>query len=176
MLRNRFFIILGGILAVFILGLGALVMFKSIRGSSDPSVVQITWCNENASGLCVVSFSTDSTDRMIINFQWPETDYPQFYVKGINRDIANIYSCEADLVNQTSTHCIGVRTPLGETIDVEVYSTDGDIIIARGRFVVSALLVSTPIIAPPSLTPMPTQTSPALPVVTPNPGTAYPNP
>ncbi|MDO9302619.1 MAG: hypothetical protein Q7T89_14625, partial [Anaerolineales bacterium] len=48
----------------------------------------------------------------------------------------------------TSAHCTGIRTPLGETIDIEVYTTDGDKLIGRGTFLVSAIALSTPISLP----------------------------
>jgi len=47
-----------------------------------------------------------------------------------------------------SIYCTGVRTPLGETIDIEVYTTDEDKLIARGTFLVSAIAISTPISLP----------------------------
>jgi len=171
MLRNRLFVILSLFIGLLILGLGAIFLINNIRGSSDSSAAEATWCDKDASGLCVVSFGTDNSDRMIINFKLPTFDFPGFYVKGINRDLANVYQCELDSADQNSVHCTGMRTPLGEVIFIEVYSTDSDVMIAQGRFVVSALLVSTPIIAPPASEATPIPISPTL-----LPGAAYPNP
>jgi hypothetical protein len=53
-----------------------------------------------------------------------------------------------DEVDLTVVHCTGVRTPLGETIDIEVYTTDEDKLIARGTFLVSAIAIPTPISQP----------------------------
>jgi hypothetical protein len=194
MLRNRWSIILGALFILLVLGLGLLSMKKKDRESSGPPVAEITWCYENTSGLCLVSFGADSTDRMLMNFKLPNLDYPKFYVKGLNKDVANVYSCEMDQIDQTSVQCAGVRTPLGETIDVEVYLTDSDLLYARGRFVVSTLLVSTPTIGPTSSTTptksasltAPTSVNPLTPSAsavhtrpvslsaTPKPGTGYP--
>jgi len=131
---------------------------------------------------------------MIMNFKLPNPGYPKFHVKGLNKDIANVYSCETDQIDQTVVHCAGVRTPLGETIAIEVYLTDNDVLYARGKFVVSTLLVSTPTIGPTSST-TPTRpasltaptsvnpltpsasvvhTRPVLLSATPKPGTGYP--
>jgi hypothetical protein len=48
----------------------------------------------------------------------------------------------------TDAHCTGVRTPLGETIDIEVYTTDGDQLIGRGTFRILAIALPTPISLP----------------------------
>jgi hypothetical protein len=52
----------------------------------------------------------------------------------------------------TSAHCTGARTPLGETIDIEVYTTDEDKLIAHGTFLVSAIALSTPMISETTIT------------------------
>ena len=164
-------------------------------------VAKITLCDLEAGELCIVTFGTDILGNMIINFQLPDTDYPMFYVKASNKGNVNTYPCEVVAAISTSVYCSGVRTPLGEYIDIEVYATKGDVLIARGKFIVSALvrgisrsLIGTPIptaaststpiglngvpTAPDTSTPIldiaypnPTQTD-----VTPIPGTAYPNP
>jgi hypothetical protein len=41
--------------------------------------------------------------------------------------------------------CTGVRTPLGETIEVQIYRTDDDTLMAQGTFMVSAIAIPTPI-------------------------------
>jgi hypothetical protein len=70
-----------------------------------------------------------------------------------------------DKASPTSVHCTGIRTPLGETIDVEVYTTDGDQLIGRGTFLVSAIALPTPVNLP-SETPVPTITATEAPVAT----------
>lgn len=112
---------------------------------------------------------------MIINIQPPDADYPLFHVKASNRGIVNDYECMA-LSGSTSVSCSGARTPLGEYLEVEVYSAAEDMLMARGRFIVSALIRTTPgsMINTPNptteFTPNPTAE------FTPLPGTAYPNP
>lgn len=100
-------------------------------------------CDADDSGLCIVTFGANDLDRMVINFQLPDEDYPVFYIKASNRGIVNVYSCEFVGDVLISVNCTGSRTPLGEAIDIEVYTTDGDVLIARGEFIVSAILLST---------------------------------
>ncbi|MBI5945548.1 MAG: hypothetical protein HY864_14395 [Chloroflexi bacterium] len=128
---------------------------------------RVTLCDVDSSGLCIVNFGTDILGNMIINFQLPDADYPLFYVKAANRGIVNTYPCKASS-NATNIFCSGARTPLGEYLDVEVYSAAEDTLMAQGRFIVSALIRTTP----DSLIDEQTPTA----ELTPIPGTAYPNP
>ncbi len=147
-------------------------------------VAEITLCDADSSGLCIVTFGTDSQNNIIINFQLPNADYPRFYVKASNRGNVNTYPCQIVTAAPTSVYCTGLRTPLGEYLDIEVYTNDEDTLIARGKFVVSALVRTTPVnldetpSTPDNLTGTPTFEASSTPIpVTgyPNP-TAYPNP
>jgi hypothetical protein len=129
-------------------------------------------------------------------------------VKATNRETVSVYTCEV-IESQTKsvsesetvpgveataevesapTHaqCTGIRTPLGETIDLEIYTTDGDILTARGTFLVSAIARSTPISLPtdtpleedmPTSSPAPEEFFlPGQDEPTPTPDFGYPNP
>jgi hypothetical protein len=125
-------------------------------------------CDQDASDLCIVTFGANSLNRMVIHFQLPNANYASFYVKATNRGTVSVYTCEVDKTIPTNAHCTGVRTPLGETIDMEVYTTDGDKLIARGTFLVSAIAINTPINLP-SDTPTLTPTGEATETLTPSP-------
>jgi hypothetical protein len=206
MKQKQIFIILGAIGLVFVLFWFAVValVIKNLRGLNEgekPPVIDVTLCDEDASDLCVVTFGANSLNQMVITFQLPNEVYPVFYVKAANRGIVSVYTCEASKALPTSVSCSGVRTPLGETIDIEVYTTNEDNLIARGTFLISAIALSTPI-ALPTDTPIGGETptsfpyqdgyaspTPTLPfqdvfptqtesteTPTPTPDTAYPNP
>ena len=163
---------LGAISAIILLAWFAVFpLIKNLRASSDSSdqiINEITLCDVDARNLCIVTFGTDNTDRMVINFQLPNANYPAFYVKGFNKGTENTYECRAAEALPTSVYCTGVRTPLGEAIDIEVYTTDGDQLMARGTFIISAIMVLT--------TPIDLITMPEGKIVTPTPNVAYPNP
>jgi hypothetical protein len=185
MKRKQFIIIFSALGFIFLLCWLAVIILaiKNLRGltnrNANPVVVDVTLCDVDAKELCVVNFGANNLNRMVINFQLPNADYPAFYVKAANRDTVSVYMCEVDetkvvdenksdeaLANETvvpetkvaetevveaapaSAHCTGARTPLGETIDIEVYTTDKDKLIARGTFLVSAIALSTPISLP----------------------------
>lgn len=174
-MNKRFFVILG-VLLVSILIISLVVI--NARKPKD-GVLEISQCNENASELCVVTFGLDDQDNMVINFQLSKADYPLFYVKISNRESVNTYSCEVVTAEPTSVFCRGMRTPLGEYIDMEVYAVNGDTLIAQGRFLISSLMRIQPIGTTGTLvvpTGIVTGTASPTPSSTPLPGTAYPNP
>jgi hypothetical protein len=196
MKQKKVFIILGAIAIVFLLFLFAVIMLvvkylpRLTNKSNDPIVVEVTLCDENASNLCIVSFGANNLNRMVINFQLPNADYAPFYVKADNRGSVSVYSCDVTESAPTSVYCTGVRTPLGETIDLKAYTTDGDVLIARGTFLISAIALATPISLPtipaadtevytPTAfsgdTPL-TSTPTLTPTSVPETDTAYPNP
>ena len=152
MKQKQNFIILGAIGFIFLLFWYAVLtfVFKNLRGSKEgePTVVDVTLCDADASDLCIVTFGANKQNRMVIDFQLPDVSYDPFYVKAANRGTISVYSCQVDETALTRTYCTGVRTPLGETIDIEVYTTDEDKLIGRGSFLVSAIALSTPISLP----------------------------
>jgi hypothetical protein len=156
MKKNAFIIVAVAVGFIFILGwLTAIILAVGyLRGlttkEAEPAIVDATLCDVSSKDLCIVNFGADDLNRMVINFQLPKADYPSFYVKAANRDTVNIYTCELTKFVSTTVYCTGVRTPLGETIDLEVYTTNGDKLIARGTFLVSAIALSTPISLPSS--------------------------
>lgn len=178
-----------------------LVIVLILRGAKNNTVPpsDIALCDQNPGELCIVTFGANDPDRMVINFQLPDEEYPVFYVKGLNRGITYDYSCYSGEDAPTSVYCTGPRTPLGEYIELEVYAVEDNLLLARGRIFVSAVIVWTPasITATPSIndtpaatsategtgtvetgTVEPFQTNVTTPQagVTPSPGTAYPNP
>ena len=78
-----------------------------------------------------------------------ETEVSGTEVSGTEVSGTEVSGTEVNQESQPiSIYCTGVRTPLGETIDIEVYTTDEDKLIARGTFLVSAIAISTPISLP----------------------------
>jgi hypothetical protein len=167
MKQKQIFIVLGAIGFIFLVFwfvVLALVV-KTLRGSNenvDAQVAEVTLCDENASNLCIVTFGANSLNRMVIYFQLPSADYVPFYVKANNRGTVNVYSCELVESVPTSAYCTGVRTPLGETINVEVYTIAENKLIGRGTFLILAIALSTPISLP-SETPTQAEVPPSVP-------------
>jgi hypothetical protein len=155
MKQKQNFIILGAVGFVFLIlfFVALTLVIKTMRGANTNTdvnipVAEVTLCDEDASDLCIVMFGANSLNRMVINFQLPSEDYAPFYVKADNRGTVSVYSCQVAESLPPSAYCTGVRTPLGETIDITVFTTDEDQLIARGTFLVSAIALSTPISLP----------------------------
>jgi len=146
--KKRLLIILAALGIIGLLAcvtVGTLVVRYLRERETRPTVeaTTITACDADPSVLCVVSFGVDNLNRMVINFQLPSEDYGSFYVKARHGETVSVYPCQALEDAPTSAFCTGERTPLGEPIEVEVYSTDGDLLIAQGTLIVSAVALPT---------------------------------
>ncbi len=159
--KKRLLIILSiaGIAALLVIVTAGTLISRYLRereARSAVEVVNITACDADASGLCVVSFGADNVDRMVINFQLPSVDFAAFYVKARYDDTTLVFPCQVVADVPTSVYCTGERTPLGLPIEIEAYATEGDVMIARGILLVSA--VALPTMAQHTQTPTPTST------------------
>lgn len=148
-----------GLLACITLGtlLGRFLSEREREVPPTAIVTDITACDVDDSVLCVVSFGADSVNRMVINFQVPSEDYGDFYVKVRYEETVSVYPCQAVEDIPTSVFCTGERVPLGETIDMQVYSTEGDMLLAQGKLIVAA--IALPTAAQMTITPTETITS-----------------
>jgi hypothetical protein len=156
MKQKHFFILLGAVGFVFLLCWFIVVVLvaKNLRGIQNKNneatsiAADVTLCDVNGKNLCLISFGADSLNRMVIHFQLPSANYPPFYVKSTNRATVNVYTCVVENGPPTIADCTGVRTPLGEAIDIDVITTDDNKLIAHGAFMVSAIAMPTPISLP----------------------------
>ena len=130
-------------------------------------VANLASCDADPNALCVVSFSADNLNRLVINFQLPYEGYPAFYLKTRYDDSVNVYSCQALEDAPTRVSCTGNRAPLGQPIGMEVYAIEGDVLISQGTLIVSAVALPTTVqqtvtptpgtvTPPPEVTPAPT--------------------
>lgn len=146
--KKRLIIILSiaGIAALLVIVTSVTLISRYLRDrETRPAVevVNVTACDADASGLCVVSFGVDNVNRMVINFRLPSADFGTFYVKARYADTTLVFPCQVVEGVPTSVYCTGERTPLGLPIEIQVYATDGDVLIARGILLVSAVALPT---------------------------------
>ena len=112
MKQRYIFIILGAVGIVFLIGWFSILatvvqnLRESLNESRDPVVVDLTLCDEDASGLCIVTFGADSQDMLVIHFLLSSEYYGKFYVKATNRGTTNMYTCELDKVCNRIDPCI----------------------------------------------------------------------
>jgi hypothetical protein len=145
-----------------------------LRGREKAEVTpgqEMTRCDVDPSGVCVVSFAADAMDQMVINLHLPAESYPSLYAMVTSRGTSTQYPCQAVEDEPASVYCSGPRTPLGEAIDLRIVSADSDQTISQGTFIVSAIALPSPVnytVVPEDLTQEPVET--ATPFVAPSPG------
>jgi hypothetical protein len=135
-----------------------------LRGREKPvptAVVQMTLCDVNASGICLVSFGADQMNQMVINLHMPRGNYPEMYAVVTSRGSANRFTCQTVEDSPKSVYCTGTRTPLGEPVSLKLIATENEVLIAEGTFVVMAIALPSPMnftLAPGDLTEEPIET------------------
>ena len=144
MTRKRLYKILGLFSAAVLLALAT--AFPLIRGllsadskpNPEQNIFEMPLCDLQPGGLCLVTFGAISSAEMAIVLQTPGGEYPAFYLRATHQGVENTYPCEAgSLPNQVI--CVGARTPLGEPLEIKVFTNESDLLIASGKFNVSAM-------------------------------------
>lgn len=119
---------------------------KFVRGrlptpTSVPAA--ITRCDQDASGLCLVSFGTNINNELVINLELADEDFPPFYARVTNRGTAREFRCEIIKEAPSSAYCLGPRTPLGEPLELSLYASADDRLLAVGTFLLQAVALPT---------------------------------
>jgi hypothetical protein len=190
--NRKQWIVAGVIAALLVVGL----IFLSSNDLSDPagtgqnaSVSGLAYCAEEQVRPCVVSFSVDADENMLVNLLLPtEQSFPSFYLKIARGGSAASYTCRWTDFATGSAYCTGPKQLPGETLTFQLISAGNETLLAQGdlsiiglAFPTLGVAVTTPqeaptmLIQPPAptaslLLPPPTQTLPSYP------GPSYPNP
>ena len=152
MKQKRFAIGIAIFVALTIMGVWGYKVF--INANSKPAhpsptgsqpVLDITYCGADPSGLCVVSCGVETEGGMLVNFITPGLSFPDFYLKIRWHGNEIVYECQRVEGFPTSISCVGEQIPLGETIELEIFSKTEDHLIAKGSLVISSLALPTPI-------------------------------
>ena len=152
MKQKRFAIGIAILVALTIMGFWGYRAF--INANSKPAhptstasqpILEITYCGANPSGLCVVSFGVETENRMLVNFISPDLSFPDFYLKIRWHRGESIYECQRVKGFPTSIYCVGAQIPLGEKIELEVFSKTEGYLIAKENLVISSLAFPTPL-------------------------------
>jgi hypothetical protein len=193
---NRKNWIVAGIVVVVLLVAGTLLLMSNDTGTPQAAVQgtpasSLTYCNDEATRPCVVSFGVDADGNMLVNLLMPDRFFPAFYLKALRGAREIIYDCRRVNTAPNSAYCIGEKLPPGEVLHLMLLSTRDDTLLAEGDLSIIGLafptvdvVTSTPITPTagtltasptqtrtPLRTPTPTRTAPSYP----NP-TSYPNP
>lgn len=144
--------------------------------------LSIEYCRANPESICILFFSRNTGGDTVITLFVPN-EFPNFYlhITRLTGDV--IYECEKNEDEETKITCIGEALNLGEQIEITMISKDGDIPFAVGKFVLTAMFISSesenvnpPLLrtATPALTTRPTATRETN-TSTPTPEVSYPS-
>ncbi len=146
------------------------------------AVLDLAYCADEQVNPCVVSFSLDADENMLVNFLIPELPFPNFYLK-VTRDEGDVsYECQRVASAPNNAYCAGRKLPPGETLHLMLFSVKNDALLAEGDLSIIGLAFPNIEIAIPTPTGAPTEIpSPTEPssFVLPTPTqtqSAYPNP
>jgi len=111
-------------------------------GPSGP-VSELAYCTEEQVRPCVVSFSTDANDNMLVNFLLPDLSFPDFYLKIMRSEGESLYDCQRIRQAINNAYCVGEKTPPGETLHLQLFSIKDEILLAEGELSVIGLAYPT---------------------------------
>ena len=105
--------------------------------------LNIEYCGVRLEQICVLSFGRDASGDTIINLFVPSDQFPDFYLKINKLSGEALYECEKNEDVETSVYCAGQALNLGEQIEITLISKDDDIPFAAGKFILTAILISS---------------------------------
>jgi hypothetical protein len=147
-------------------------------GTQEP--VLMDRCAASQAVPCLDSFGLDR-DQLLITFMMPAANATDFHLNVRQGNLTVRYPCNVVENSSTSIYCTGPQIPLGTAIEIELYTQNGKLPLARGTFTINGIGLpnpgtaasALPALTLPASTALPSTTSP---LKTPVPGTAYPNP
>lgn len=162
-MSRKQWIVVGIILVVvFLVGV---VFFRG--GDSDPQpepvqnapVSPLGYCSEEDIKPCVVSFSVDAFENMLINILLPDLSFPNFYIRIAHSRGETLYACQRLGAALNSAYCAGEKLPPGEKLNVMLFSAKDDALLAQGEL--SLIGLALPTVGVAVSTPQNTATAPA---------------
>ena len=111
-------------------------------GQREPLQV-LSYCSSNQIRPCVLSFSLDAKDKMVIDLL---TDHgaTNVYLRVRQDERETIYQCQNLQGFSTNLACTGDKLPVGEAFSFVVVSTTDNIPLAEGTFPIIGLAIATP--------------------------------
>jgi len=158
--------------------LSPLPLFGSGR-STPQAPVELQRCDDAQDVLCLLTFGIEPPDEMLIVLL-TTPGLPEELSITVNRNAEQIsYACNITAESPTVVYCTGPQIPLGTTVIIEVFAVQEQILLASGKFTLTAFAMPT---VPAGGAELPTPGAIVTPqgtrppsVGTPTPGTAYPN-
>jgi len=162
---------IGAVILVILIIVGVVVWRNSSArpslGSAEDNprntANELVYCSSGDIKPCVVSFSLDADDNMLVNFLLPDPSFPNFYLIIVRGDDDISYICRKVPATTSNAYCFGEKLPPGEIMHLMLISTRGNVLLAEGDLAIIGLVFPTLEIT--TLTGMPTDV-PAAPAPT----------
>lgn len=123
-------------------------------------IQKLEYCKAELTDLCILSFGRDSlSDEMTITVFAPKASLPTFYVEAVRISGNLRYNCQLDKENKRYVLCTGDAISLREKVQIELISLENDDLLAKGDFLINAILISSPLPTTKTATPKETKTS-----------------
>lgn len=149
MSRNRLILlgsILLGVVLISIIALVGIFRFLSNRqaGNARSHIVPLGYCTASDIKPCIVSFSVDSDNQMLVNILIP-AGYSDFYLTISSDSAENKYECERlpDFPNNVT--CTGAQMYPGPQLHFLLISTLTGQTFAKGDFAIIGLMLPSPV-------------------------------
>lgn len=157
--NRKQWIVVGILVTVFLV-----VGVVSLRGNNadnppdatqEGPVPELTYCNEEYSGPCIVSFGLDAEGNMLVNLLLPSLSFPHFRLKIVRGETEFHFNCRRLSVARNNAYCTGEKIPPGEILHLMLISTRGGDLLAEGYLSIIGLAFPTVevVSATPEITP-----------------------
>ena len=148
--RRKLILILGGAVILLLLVVMAVIagtvrILRERAQNAPTGAPEMTLCDVDPSGPCLMSFAANLLDQMVINLRLPGEDYPALYAVVTSREVSTRYACQAAESDPASISCTGPRTPLGEPVDLTIFNAESGEAMAQGTFMVAAIALPSPV-------------------------------
>lgn len=145
---NKKLWIIAGVIFVILCVIGTVVLLSrrpddTVQTVQDVQVLELVYCSEESAKPCIVSFSTDANDNMLVNILLPEMAYPNFYLKIDHGGGESMYNCQRIRQANITAYCAGKKLPPGEVLHLKLVSTRDSIVLAAGDLSIIGLAYPT---------------------------------
>lgn len=144
--NRKQWIIAGVIVVLVVIGLLALsgggLDNPQATGENDP-VHALAYCADEQARPCIVSFSADARENMIINFLLPDLSFPAFYLKVVRGGGETTYACQRVTSAPNTAYCAGPKQPPGEALVFQMISSRDETLLAEGNLSIIGLAFPT---------------------------------
>ena len=150
--RNRLIAGIGIVVISFVcialiaagIGVFRFVTRQTEENSQRSRIVELGYCSSSNLKPCVVSFSRDAENGMLVNILTPASSYADFYLIISGGGEENRYECQKVRDFPRNVYCTGRQMYPGLPLRFTLFALEDSQILGRGNFSIIGLLLETP--------------------------------